>query len=156
MGNWTPEPWVPNENDMPPMPLRAAKRVNLTHYDDLGDWFGGHGKDKTCFIEGTADHWFWLAYTLIGLVKPKDCPYTEAKPLPFHKDRVVSCVNALAGIEDPAALRRERDELRAACEAAEQRYRSMWFGVNVLGASSSIREEWDALKSALAHKGATP
>lgn len=90
--------WLPQESDMPES-LCAAKRVNVIHCDDLGDWFVGHGKNEDCQIEGTAAHWHWLAYVILGLVDAADCPYSEQKPLPFHKDILADIPALLAEVE---------------------------------------------------------
>lgn len=94
--------WTPTAKDMPEF-LRAAKRVNIrkTELTDW-DWWVGHGKDESCHIEGEPSHWFWLAYTLIGLTKPEDCPYAENKPLPISKEQVVERVAAMQGIASAA------------------------------------------------------
>jgi hypothetical protein len=115
--NWTPEPWMPTGADMGGG-ITAAKRVHVVgpHSDDW-DWWVGHGKDESCQIEGTPCHWFWLAYLLIGLADHKDRPYSEDKPLPFSKDRVVACVNALAGIADPEAFVQRAKAIEAAAMA---------------------------------------
>lgn len=75
-------PWLPTDSDMPEY-LSAAKRVNLRKSAWLSSWWVGHGKDESCQIEGPPNHWFWLAYILLGLVDQKDAPYSDDAPLPF-------------------------------------------------------------------------
>ncbi len=105
------EPWEPTIADMPSdIPSdeeewrRVTKRIQLQRVGFVGDWFMACGKSQDCKTEGQANHWFWLAYWLLGLVKTEDCPYALSKPLPFHKNRVVESVEALAGIVDPATF----------------------------------------------------
>lgn len=62
--------------------IRAAKRVNVVKSDWMSGWYVGHGKDGSCQIEGTANHWNWLALIILGLADPNDAPYDEDKPLP--------------------------------------------------------------------------
>jgi hypothetical protein len=61
----------------------AAKRIHVSRYDAFDDWFVGWGKSEDCHAEGPANHWFWLAYLMLGLVEKADRPYNEDKPLPF-------------------------------------------------------------------------
>lgn len=74
--------WTPTAADIPEQ-LMAAKRIHVGRCDAFDDWFVGWGKSEDCHAEGTANHWFWLAYLLLGLVKESDRPYNEDKPLPF-------------------------------------------------------------------------
>ncbi|MBA9071865.1 hypothetical protein FHR71_005658 [Methylobacterium sp. RAS18] len=62
--------------------IRAAKRLNVVKSDWMSGWYVGHGKDESCQVEGTANHWNWLALIILGLADPKDAPYDEDKPLP--------------------------------------------------------------------------
>ena len=59
-------------------------------------------------------------YAVIGAVG-RERPVCELGTLDYTKpnaDRIVACVNACAGIADPADLRRQRDELLEACRKA--------------------------------------
>lgn len=147
--NWTPEPWMPTGADMRGG-ITAAKRVHVVgpHSDDW-DWWVGHGKDESCQIEGTPCHWFWLAYLLIGLADHKDRPYSEDKPLPFSKDRAVACVNALAGIADPAAFVKRAKAIEEAASNAVPMMQMAWKQYGVGG----MFECMDALRAALAKIG---
>jgi hypothetical protein len=65
-----------------PESIRAAKRVHVQKSEWLDDWWVGYGKDDSCQIEGTPNHWRWLAMIILGLVDEKDSPYSEDKPTP--------------------------------------------------------------------------
>ena len=111
--------WMPTTEDMPQR-LQAAKRTNIYRSEDLDNWWMGHGKDESCFIEGTANHWFWLAFTLIGLTKADECPYSEDAPLPYSKDYVCDAVkNAAAKDVEIERLKAERDAAYLAHESSE-------------------------------------
>lgn len=63
--------------------IYAAKRIHVENNGTPGwDWWVGYGKDDGCQIEGTANHWRWLAMLVLGLADPADSPYTEDKPTP--------------------------------------------------------------------------
>ena len=96
-------PWMPFDIDMPANNIKAAKRINLIRPEAAGEWWVGYGKSEGCMVEGSANHWHWLAYILMGLVKPEDAPYSERKPLPFDKYWVRKCVKACEGMADPVA-----------------------------------------------------
>ena len=83
----TAEEWTPTVADIPEQ-LMAAKRIHVGRCDAFDDWFVGWGKSEDCHIEGTANHWFWLAYLILGLVKESDRPYNEDKPLPFSPQHI--------------------------------------------------------------------
>ena len=106
--------WMPTTEDMPQR-LQAAKRTNIYRSEDLDNWWMGHGKDESCFIEGTANHWFWLAFTLIGLTKADECPYSEDAPLPYSKDYVCDAVKNAAAKD--AEIERLKAELGKRCIA---------------------------------------
>lgn len=74
--------WLPTDADMGDG-FRAGKRVHVIPAHSLPGWWVGHGKSEDCQIEGSANHWFWLAYLMLGLVEQSDVPYTDEKPLPF-------------------------------------------------------------------------
>ena len=115
-------PWMPTDADMSGG-VAAAKRIHVIRNDESNwSWWVGHGKDESCQIEGTPNHWFWLAYALVGLVPKSDCPYSEDKPLPFSREHVVACVNACAGLDDPAALRAQNERMRTALKEIAAHY----------------------------------
>ena len=65
-------------------------------------------------------------YAVIGAVG-RERPVCELGTLDYTKpnaDRIVACVNACAGIDDPPDLRRQRDELLEACRVALSRYQA--------------------------------
>lgn len=62
--------------------ISAAKRLHVVLSDSLEDWWWGYGKDESCVIEGTANHWRWLAMLILGLANGRDVPYDEDKPTP--------------------------------------------------------------------------
>jgi len=64
-----------------PEHINAAKRVHLQR-TDYDWWWTGYGKDESCQIEGTANHWRWLAMIILGLVDPIEHPYSEDKETP--------------------------------------------------------------------------
>jgi len=89
--------------------IRASKRVNIGGAEAFIDnWIVGWGKDDGCQIEGTPNHWRWLAMILLGLADANDAPYTEDKPTPEIIPALVAEVEALR-----AALGAERE----ACDA---------------------------------------
>ncbi|MDV2987054.1 UNVERIFIED_CONTAM: hypothetical protein Q9R58_22350 [Methylobacteriaceae bacterium AG10] len=89
--------------------IRAAKRVRVKKSDWLAGWYVGHGKDESCQIEGTANHWNWLALIILGLADPNDAPYDEDKPLPVDPAEVRAALSAMA------AARKALLAVRAAC-----------------------------------------
>lgn len=92
-----------------PERIRAAKRVHVEASDGLSDWWVGYGKDHSCQIEGTANHWNWLALIILGLADQDEAPYDEDKPLPVDPADVRAALSAL-----PAA-RKALLAVRAAC-----------------------------------------
>ena len=92
-----------------PERIRAAKRVHVEASDGLSDWWVGYGKDHSCQIEGTANHWNWLALIILGLADPADAPYDEDKPLPIDPADLRA---AVAGI---GKAREALKAVRAAC-----------------------------------------
>jgi len=79
----------------------------------------------------TAEPWIWEESAAGQNVRRVDI-FTAERPMPgiaghyINSDedranmaRIVACVNACAGIADPAALRQQRDDLLAACGAAD-------------------------------------
>lgn len=97
-------PWMPTNDDMAGG-FSAAKRVHVRKSAFLDDWWVGYGKNEACQIEGTPNHWFWLAYLMLGIVEESDSPYSGDKPLPFSPAYVRQC------IADAPLLLRQRDML---------------------------------------------
>lgn len=115
MSNHTPEPWVTGRKDMQSYhgdtgePFSSVYREADDDRMPMGsDGFGGKVRIplRIAYIEG------------------RDIPRDEEKA---NADRIVACVNACAGMDDPAAtiagLRAERDGLREAMEKFERRTR---------------------------------
>lgn len=107
--------WSPTPQDMGDG-ISAAKRVNVVPSNWLEDWFIGHGKDVSCQIEGTANHWFWFAYLLLGLVEMGEQPYDEDKPLPHPPSLYQAAPDLLE------ALKEIRDYRGGADSALEDEY----------------------------------
>lgn len=80
--------------------IRAAKRVHVDKSEHLPDWFIGYGKDEFCQIEGTANHWNWLALIILGLADPNDAPYDEDKPLPVTPAEIRIALDAMPVARD--------------------------------------------------------
>lgn len=78
-----------------PERIRAAKRVHVDKSDWMSGWWVGYGKDDSCQIEGTANHWNWLALIILGLADPNDAPYDEDKPLPVDPAEIRTAVAAM-------------------------------------------------------------
>lgn len=76
--------------------LSAAKRVHVSKSEWLLDWWVGYGKDESCQIEGTSNHWRWLAHLLLGLASERDAPYSEDKPLDEPVSRLFATIDAQA------------------------------------------------------------
>ena len=87
--------WSPTIDDMPEG-ICVAKRSHVERERHMDNWFVGFGKDESCQIEGTANHWYWLAYALLGLVDEKDSPYSEDKPLPFSPAYIRAALESFA------------------------------------------------------------
>jgi hypothetical protein len=87
--------WSPTIDDMPEG-ICVAKRIHVERSRHMDNWFVGFGKDESCQIEGTANHWYWLAYALLGLVDEKDSPYSEDKPLPFSPAYIRAALESFA------------------------------------------------------------
>lgn len=87
--------WSPTIDDMPEG-ICVAKRIHVERERHMDNWFVGFGKDESCQIEGTANHWYWLAYALLGLVDEKDSPYSEDKPLPFSPAYIRAALESFA------------------------------------------------------------
>lgn len=92
----------------------------------------------------------WTIGTISGVCMAVRPAFVTDKDWAPCADRIVACVNACAGIPDPAALRSQRDALLEACKAAEWRYRSMWFGTEGEKPESNARGEWHQLRRAIA------
>lgn len=77
-------------------------------------------------------------------------------PQPDHSEeanarRIVACVNAMDGIEDPAALRTQRDALLAACKQSLAVFSGKWYP-GAPGTSDAIT----ACREAIVLAGETP
>ena len=83
-----------------PRNVAAAKRVHVSHSEWLEDWWVGWGKDDSCQIEGTQNHWRWLALILLGLADPKDRPYDEDKQTPEIVPALIAEVRRLRKLVD--------------------------------------------------------
>lgn len=90
--------------------IRAAKRVHVAKSDWMSGWYVGYGKDESCQIEGTANHWNWLALIILGLADPKDAPYDEDKPLPVTPAEIRLALEAMPAARE--ALKAVRANLR--------------------------------------------
>ena len=75
--------------------IGAAKRINVAKSDWMSGWWVGYGKDDSCQIEGTPNHWRWLAHLLLGLAANRDAPYSEDKPLDEPIARLFATISAL-------------------------------------------------------------
>ena len=94
--------WSPTIDDMPEG-ICVAKRIHVERARHMDNWFVGFGKDESCQIEGTANHWYWLAYALLGLVDEKDSPYSEDKPLPFSPAYIHAALESFAKRSEAAS-----------------------------------------------------
>ena len=101
-----------------PEGITAAKRIHVVKSDVLENWWVGFGKDESCQIEGTQNHWRWLALIILGLVDAKDAPYT--KDIELDPDPLLALLDRLADAEVRATaaevFERELQEQRDALE----------------------------------------
>ena len=74
--------------------ITAAKRVHIGKSDWMEDWWVGWGKDDSCQIEGTPNHWRWLAMLILGLGEPNEAPYSEDKPTPEIVPQLLAAIEA--------------------------------------------------------------
>lgn len=75
--------------------ISASKRIHVKESDFLSDWYVGFGKDESCQIEGTQNHWRWLALILLGLADRKDAPYSEDKEPPDIIQELIDSLKVL-------------------------------------------------------------
>jgi hypothetical protein len=75
--------------------ITAAKRVHVSADEYMTGWWAGYGKDESCQIEGTQNHWRWLALLLLGLANPQDAPYADDKATPEPIARMFATIEAL-------------------------------------------------------------
>lgn len=80
-----------------PTYIGAAKRIHVEH-GFMDDWWVGYGKDSSCQIEGTPNHWRWLAMILLGLTDHREAPYDEDKPTPEVVPELITEVERLRGV----------------------------------------------------------
>lgn len=116
----TPEPWhACSANDG----KCICQGVIATDGTTIAHFYG----DDDCGIEGVTEQ----------------CPNVEEGHANRH--RAAACVNACAGIPDPADLRRQRDELLAACHGAMLGITEHQGGMHTIG-----RNAVDILREAIA------
>ena len=89
-----------------PMPdeISAAKRIHVVRLTPNDDWFVGYGKSQECQIEGTANHWHWLALIILGLVDQNQRPYSEDKPLPVSLPALRQHAETLRLLEEVSSI----------------------------------------------------
>lgn len=80
-----------------------------------------HTKEPWDFVQGTSYNEVDIIHHdmsagAIGKIAKVNCRKTWFDEGQANAKRIVECVNACAGIENPLDLRRERDELREALE----------------------------------------
>lgn len=72
----------------------------------------------------TPEPWYVEANFIVGVLGDIDTRVNVYDHDPGNRDRIVACVNACAGMADPAseiaALKAQRDELLAACKEANE------------------------------------
>ena len=98
--------------------ITAAKRVHIGKSDWMEDWWVGWGKDDSCQIEGTPNHWRWLAMLILGLGEPNEAPYSEDKPTPEIVPQLLATIKA--DRETIRELTEQRDAFQAQAEYERQ------------------------------------
>ena len=154
MSKWTPEPWTAcNDGECKCGMINGGEDHIATVVS--GDWgdqvpvikVAGQSGPGSCTGELTlkAEMEMVLVY---GHVDPE-----VAKA---NCRRIVACVNALAGIDDPAALRRQRDDLLMACKVVAELSRNRMAALRHYQQHASAKpfhddgfSEWSARKIAL-------
>jgi hypothetical protein len=124
--------------------IRAAKRVHVSKSEWLPDWWVGYGKDDGCQIEGTQNHWRWLAHLLLGLVADRDAPYSEDKPLDDPVARLFATIDAQAT---------EIAALKGALEEAEERISLLEDGLRGMKSYTGSAEALQYVRRVLAREG---